>query len=200
MMVRIEYEGGRTTLFDTLSFTEGSPFSGANMLTEFELEMREEPEKGLWLTANWHQVCDDWRADAPADGIPAARRSRGWRFMLASEAELAQARPHPARRRRGVCLGARLPVRLGCDRRLLPRARRPSLKTAEVADKGPAARAGGERRSRACRTSWRGCSPKRRKRAPRRAPARSRKIGVTSMKRRGRFLKAALKVTLGFFV
>ena len=34
MMVRIEYEGGRTTLFDTLSFTEGSPFSGANMLTD----------------------------------------------------------------------------------------------------------------------------------------------------------------------
>lgn len=31
-------------------------------------------------------------------------------------------------------------------------------------------------------------------------PARSRKIGVTSMKRLGRFLKAALKVTLGFFV
>ena len=92
MMVRIEYEGGRTTLFDTLSFTEGSPFTGANMLTEFELEMREEPEKGLWLTANWHQVCDDWRAGAPADGIPAARRSRGWRFMLASEAELGRAR------------------------------------------------------------------------------------------------------------
>lgn len=92
MMVRIEYEGGRTTLFDTLSFTEASPFSGANMLTEFELEMREEPEKGLWLTANWHQVRDDWRADAPADGIPAARRSRGWRFMLASEAELGRAR------------------------------------------------------------------------------------------------------------
>ena len=68
MMVRIEYEGGRTTLFDTLSFTEGSPFSGANMLTEFELEMREEPEKGLWLTANWHQVRDDWRADAAAIG------------------------------------------------------------------------------------------------------------------------------------
>lgn len=92
MIVRIEYEGGRTTLFDTLSFTEGAPFSGANMLTEFELEMRVEPEKGLWLTANWHQVRDDWRADAPADGIPAARRSRGWRFMLASEAELGRAR------------------------------------------------------------------------------------------------------------
>ena len=121
-------EGGRTTLFDTLSFTEGSPFSGANMLTEFELEMREEPEKGLWLTANWRQVRDGWRADAPADGIPAARRFR------------------------------------------------------------------------ACRRIWRGCSRKRRKRAPKTATARSRKIGVTSMKRLGRFLKAVLKVTLGLFV
>ena len=41
-------------------------------------------------TAAWG--CDDWRADAPADGIPAARRSRGWRLMLASEAELGRAR------------------------------------------------------------------------------------------------------------
>ena len=32
------------------------------------------------------------------------------------------------------------------------------------------------------------------------APARSRKIGVTSMKKLGRFLMAALKVTLGLFV
>lgn len=79
MMVRIEYEGGRTTLFDTLSFTEGSPFSGANMLTEFELEMREEPEKGLWLTANWHQVRDDWRARrALLDGDEAFARVRGF--------------------------------------------------------------------------------------------------------------------------
>ena len=97
-------------------------------LTEFELEMREEPEERLWLTANWRQVRDGWRADAPADGIPAARRFR------------------------------------------------------------------------ACRRSWRGCSRKRRKRAPKTATARSRKIGVTSMKRLGRFLKAVLKVTLGLFV
>ena len=97
-------------------------------LTEFELEIREEPEKGLWLTANWHWVRNDWRADAPADGIPTARRSR------------------------------------------------------------------------ACRTSRRGCSRKRRRRASRRAPTRSRKAEAMSMKRFGRFLKAPLKVTLGFFV
>lgn len=82
----------------------------------------------LWLTANWRQVRDGWRTDAPADGIPAARRFR------------------------------------------------------------------------ACRRIWRGCSRKRRKRAPKTATARSRKIGVTSMKRLGRFLKAVLKVTLGLFV
>ena len=34
----------------------------------------------------------------------------------------------------------------------------------------------------------------------RKAPARSRKIGVTSMKRLGKFLKAPLKLMLGFFV
>lgn len=142
MMVRIEYEGGRTTLFDTLSFTEGSPFSGANMLTEFELEMREEPEKGLWLTANWHQVRDDWRADATADGIPAARRSRGWRFMLASEAELGRARrvlldgdEAFARVRGYLCDAAAIGA---CYREHVG----PPLKTAEIADKGPAARSG----------------------------------------------------------
>ena len=52
-------------------------------------------EKGCYyfgLESRRIAVRDDWRADAPADGIPAARRSRGWRFMLASEAELGHAR------------------------------------------------------------------------------------------------------------
>ena len=199
MMVRIEYEGGRTTLFDTLSFTDGSPFSGANMLTEFELEMREDPEKGLWLTANWHQVRDDWCADAPADGIPAARKSRGWRFMLASEAELGRARrvlldgdEAFARVRGYLCDAAAI---CACYREHVGPPSKP-LKS-QIRD---LQRALGRRRSRACPTSWRGCSRRRRKRAPTRVPARSRKIGVTSMKRLGRFLMAALKVTLGFFV
>ena len=131
-------EGAQSRLFiDEVQLREGFERASSSIrarggwdvyLTEFELEMREKPEEGLWLTANWHQVRDDWRADAPGDGIPAARRSR------------------------------------------------------------------------ACPTSWRGCSRRRRKRAPRKAPARSRKIGATSMKRLGRFLMAALKVTLGFFV
>ena len=131
-------EGAQSRLFiDEVQLREGFERASSSIrvrggwnvyLTEFELEMREEPEEGLWLTANWHQVRDDWRADVPADGIPMARRSR------------------------------------------------------------------------ACRKSWRGCSRRRRKRASRRAPTRSRKAEATSMKRFGRFLKAPLKVTLGFFV
>ena len=101
-MVRIEYEGGRTTMFDTLSYTEVSPSSTTYSL----LSMREEHETRLWLTVNWHQVPDELAT------------------LLAEEKE-------------------------------------------EGAEG---------------------------------APARSKKIGVTSMKRLCRFLVTALKVTLGFFV
>ena len=188
MMVRIEYEGGRTTLFDTLSFTEGSPFSGANMLTEFELEMREEPEKGLWLTANWHQVRDDWRADAPADGIPAARRSRGWRFMLASEAELGRAR-------RVLLDGDEAFARVRgylCDAAAIGACYREHV--------GPPSKPLKSQIKELQRALGRAEVPGVPDELARLVPARSRKIGVTSMKRLGRFLKAALKVTLGFFV
>ena len=36
--------------------------------------MREEPEEGLWLTANWYQVRDDWRA--VFDSLLIAQNSR----------------------------------------------------------------------------------------------------------------------------
>ena len=42
--------------------------------TEFELEMHEEPEEGLWLTANWYQARDDWRAGRAGE---AAREREG---------------------------------------------------------------------------------------------------------------------------
>ena len=56
------------------------------------------------------------------------------------------------------------------------------------------------RRSRACRTSWRGCSRKRRKRGADEGACKAKEDWGTPMKRLGRFLKAALKVTLSFFV
>ena len=87
MIVRIEHSDGRTSLFDTVSFTEAAPFKGVNMLTEFELGMREEPEPGLWLVANWQRVNGSEPAQT-AEGIPVAARSRGNAFLLADAAEL----------------------------------------------------------------------------------------------------------------
>lgn len=91
MMVRIEYEGGRTTLFDTLSFTEGRRSPARTCSRSSSSRCVRCPRRGFG-SRRTGTVRDDWRADAPADGIPAARRSRGWRFMLASEAELGRAR------------------------------------------------------------------------------------------------------------
>lgn len=87
MIVRIEHSDGRASLFDTVSFTEAAPFKGVNMLTEFELGMRDEPEPGLWLVANWQRVNGAEPAQT-AEGIPVAARSRGNAFLLADAAEL----------------------------------------------------------------------------------------------------------------
>lgn len=57
-------EGAQSRLFiDEVRLREGFEKAGGSIrargwwdvyLTEFELEMREELEKGLWLTTNWH--------------------------------------------------------------------------------------------------------------------------------------------------
>lgn len=91
MIVRIERADGRTVMFDTVSFTEAAPFGGANMLTEFELGMRDQPEPGLWLVANWHRVGGTEQA-CTAEGVPVATRSRGEAFMLADSSELEDVR------------------------------------------------------------------------------------------------------------
>ena len=142
MIVRIEYEAGRTTLFDTLSFTEGV----AVLRREHAHGVRARDAGGAREGALTHGDL------APGARWLARRRASGRHpcgvqvARVALHAGLggrARARPpRPARRQRGVCPGAGIPVRRGLYRRLLPRARGPSLKTAEVADKGAAARAG----------------------------------------------------------
>ena len=87
IIVRIEHTDGRTTLFDTVSFTDAASFKGVNMLTEFELGMRDETEPGLWLVANWQRVNGPEPAQT-AEVIPVATRSHGKAFLLADASEL----------------------------------------------------------------------------------------------------------------
>ena len=73
------FEGAQSRLFiDEVQLREGSEKTSNSIrarggwdvyLTEFELEIRREPEEGLWLTANWYQVCDGDEAFARVRGF-----------------------------------------------------------------------------------------------------------------------------------
>lgn len=85
MNVRITYPGGRIDVFDTSAYVASAPFDGKNMLTDFEVGLDGIEEEGLWLVANYYAAKAEYREGST--GIPAARRSRGWKFLLATADE-----------------------------------------------------------------------------------------------------------------
>ena len=86
MIVKIAYDDHRLDVFDTGTFTAASPFGKANMLTNFEVGFDRMDEGGLWLAAHSYQAIGENRSE---DGeAPAARRVKGWRFLLSSAEEL----------------------------------------------------------------------------------------------------------------
>lgn len=87
MRVEVVYER-RVEVFDTDRFTEAQPFSGRSMLADFELVYREVEERGLWLSIHCYAANEEYRADA--DGVPEARREKGWRFQLATSKEVSE--------------------------------------------------------------------------------------------------------------
>lgn len=85
MNIRITYPGGRIDVFDTSAYVASAPFDGKNMLTDFEVCLDGIEDEGLWLVANYYAAKPEYREGA--EGIPVARRSRGWRFLLATADE-----------------------------------------------------------------------------------------------------------------
>ena len=69
----------------TSAFASSAPFDSKNMLADFEINLEGIEEKGLWLVANYYTAKAEYREGAT--DIPAARRSRGWRFLLATADE-----------------------------------------------------------------------------------------------------------------
>lgn len=88
MKVQIRYESNRLDIFDTSIFTKAEPFDGTNMLTNFEVRVDELGNAGLWLIAHFYEVNEAYAKQANEGETPAARRKRGWRFLLAEESEL----------------------------------------------------------------------------------------------------------------
>lgn len=86
MIVKITYDDQRLDVFDTSAFTAGFPLGKTNMLTNFEVRFDTMGEGGLWLAAHSYRASGE---SENKDGeIPVARRTKGWRFLLASAEEL----------------------------------------------------------------------------------------------------------------
>lgn len=85
MNVRITYPGGRIDVFNTSAYVTSAPFDSKNMLTDFEVCLDGIENEGLWFVANYYAAKPEYRKGA--ERVPAARRSRGWRFLLATANE-----------------------------------------------------------------------------------------------------------------
>ena len=88
MIVKITYDDKRLDVFDTSTFTQATPLGKQNMLTNFEVRFDDMAFDGLWLTAHSYQADEAFKKEATEDEVPVARRTKGWRFLLASSKEL----------------------------------------------------------------------------------------------------------------
>jgi hypothetical protein len=89
LKIEITYKSGKVDVFDTNTFTAPTPFSGSNMLTNFELQLDALGEGSLWLCAHSYDASATYREQACDGETPTAHRKRGWRFLLAEAGEVA---------------------------------------------------------------------------------------------------------------
>lgn len=86
MIVKITYDDQRLDVFDATTFTSATPLGKSNMLTNFEVRFDTMGDGGLWMAAHSYQA---ERTDGDDSGqVLAARRRRGWEFLLADAEEL----------------------------------------------------------------------------------------------------------------
>lgn len=86
MIVKVTYDDQRLDVFDTATFTAAMPLGKSNMLTNFEVRFDTLGDGGLWMAAHSYQA---EKMESDDDGqVPAARRRRGWEFLLADAEEL----------------------------------------------------------------------------------------------------------------
>lgn len=85
MIVKVTYDDQRLDVFDTATFTAATPLGKSNMLTNFEVRFDILGDAGLWMAAHSYQA---EKAEEDDGQLPAARRRRGWEFLLADAEEL----------------------------------------------------------------------------------------------------------------
>ena len=88
MRVEVFYEGGRIDCLDTDQFTEPRPFSGRNVLTDYELHREAMREQGLWLACHCYDLGATVEGETCAGTAPAVQRATGWQMLLVPAASV----------------------------------------------------------------------------------------------------------------
>ena len=88
MEIKILYDDSRLEVFSTSELTERKALGERNLLTNYEIRMDRIGGDKLWLETFWYDASGKVRADNPTGGMPTARRTTGWRFLLADESDM----------------------------------------------------------------------------------------------------------------
>ena len=88
MEIKILYDDSRLEVFSTSELTEKKALGDCNLLTNYELRMDRIDGERLWLETLWYDASSSVRAENPSGDMPAARRTAGWRFLLADENDM----------------------------------------------------------------------------------------------------------------
>lgn len=88
MKLKLLYDSSRIEMFDTNELTEKKALGDRNLLTNYELRMDQIDGERLWLEMLWYDASSSVRADNPGEAIATARRTNGWRFLLADPEDM----------------------------------------------------------------------------------------------------------------
>ena len=88
MKLKLLYDSLRIEMFDTNELTEKKALGDRNLLTNYELRMDQIDGDRLWLEMLWYDASSSVRADNPGEAIATARRTNGWRFLLADPEDM----------------------------------------------------------------------------------------------------------------
>ncbi|MBQ9000676.1 MAG: hypothetical protein IJ087_02335 [Eggerthellaceae bacterium] len=88
MKMKLLYDDFRIEVFDTNELTEKKALGDRNLLTNYELRMDQIDGDRLWLEMFWYDASANVKSDSPDGPMPTARRTNGWRFLLADPEDM----------------------------------------------------------------------------------------------------------------
>ena len=88
MKLKMLYDSMRIEVFSASELTEKKALGDRNLLTNFELRMDQVDGDRLWLEMLWYDASPAVRAESPEGPMATARRTAGWRFLLADPEDM----------------------------------------------------------------------------------------------------------------